>query len=235
MYRVSKRNGTVVDFDMQKIKTAIQKAFDACETPYHDDVLERVTLQVTSHFTPKIKDGVIAVEDIQDSVEAVLSLTGYLDVAKAYILYREQHKKTREAKETAFNYRKTMEDYLKVDDWRVKENASVSYSLGGLILSNSGAMTANYWLNEVFDKEIADAHRNGDIHLHDLSMLSGYCAGWSLKQLIEEGLGGVTGKISSAPASHLSTLCNQMVNFIGVLQNEWAGQNTMCARSWVNS
>lgn len=223
MYQVIKRNGNIVDFDLAKIKAAIQKAFTACNTPYTDDVLAWIALRVTSHFVPKVKDNMISVEDIQDSVEAVLSSAGYTEVAKAYILYREQHAKVREAEKTAFNYKKVMEDYLKVDDWRVKENASVSYSLGGLILSNSGAMTANYWLNEVYDKEIADAHRNGDIHIHDLSMLSPYCAGWSLKQLIKEGLGGVPGKISSAPASHLSTLCNQMVNFIGIMQNEWAG------------
>ena len=116
-----------------------------------------------------------------------------------------------------------VETYLKKADWRVKENSTVTYSLGGLILSNSGAVTADYWLNNVYDKEISDAHRNADIHIHDLSMLTPYCGGWSLKQLIVEGLGGVPGKISSAPASHLSTLCNQMVNFLGILQNEWAG------------
>lgn len=125
--------------------------------------------------------------------------------------------------EHILNYQELIDDYIQVNDWRVKENSTVSYSIGGLILSNSGAVTANYWLSDIYDQEIADAHRNADIHLHDLSMLTGYCAGWSLKQLIQEGLGGVAGKITSTPASHLSTLCNQMVNFIGIMQNEWAG------------
>lgn len=126
-------------------------------------------------------------------------------------------------KNTNLDYEKTMNQYLKLNDWRVKENSTVTYSLGGLILSNSGAMTANYWLSEVYDEEIGNAHRNADIHIHDLSMLSAYCAGWSLGQLIREGLGGVVGKITSAPAKHLATLCNQMVNFLGIMQNEWAG------------
>lgn len=124
---------------------------------------------------------------------------------------------------TKINYKRLVEDYIDVGDWRVKENSTVTYSIGGLILSNSGAVTANYWLSEIYTQEIAQAHKNADIHLHDLSMLTGYCAGWSLLQLIQEGLGGVEGKISSTPANHLSTLCNQMVNFIGIMQNEWAG------------
>ena len=124
--------------------------------------------------------------------------------------------------DTVLDYKKTVDNYLKINDWRVKENSTVTYSVGGLILSNSGAITANYWLSEVYDEEIANAHRNGDLHLHDLSMLTGYCAGWSLKQLIQQGL-GIPGKINSTPASHLSTLCNQMVNFLGIMQNEWAG------------
>ena len=124
---------------------------------------------------------------------------------------------------TMLDYKKLVNSYLKVEDWRVKENSTVTYSVGGLILSNSGAITANYWLSEVYDDEIANAHRNADLHIHDLSMLTGYCAGWSLKQLIQEGLGGIPGKITSSPAGHLSTLCNQMVNFLGIMQNEWAG------------
>ena len=125
------------------------------------------------------------------------------------------------------DYKQLVEGYVNANDWRVKENSTVNYSLGGLILSNSGAISANYWLNEIYDEEIAAAHKSAAIHIHDLSMLSGYCAGWSLKQLIQEGLGGVPGKISSSPASHLSTLCNQMVNFLGIMQNEWAGKNTL--------
>lgn len=163
------------------------------------------------------------VEDIQDSVESVLIQAGYADVAKAYILYRRQREKLRNMKNTFLDYRDTVNKYLNVTDWRVKENSTVTYSVGGLILSNSGAITANYWLSEVYDDEIANAHRTCEFHLHDLSMLTGYCAGWSLRQLIEEGLSGVAGKITSSPAKHLSTLCNQMVNFLGIMQNEWAG------------
>ena len=221
--KVIKRNGAAVEFDINKISNAIRKAFDACGRMYNEGMLNMIALQVTSDFEPKIKDGAISVEDIQDSVEKILSNAGYADVAKAYILYRKQRENVRNAEKTVLNYKNLMDGYLKTLDWRVKENSTVTYSLGGLILSNSGAITANYWLSEVYDKEIADLHRNADIHIHDLSMLSGYCAGWSLKQLIQEGLGGVSGKITSSPAKHLSTLCNQMVNFLGIMQNEWAG------------
>lgn len=223
MYKVVKRDGKIADFDIHKISSAIQKAFDACGRNYDSSVLDLIALRVTSDFEPKVKDGFIGVEDIQDSAEKVLSEAGYSDVAKAYILYRKQRENVRNIQATTLDYKKLVDNYLKALDWRVKENSTVTYSIGGLILSNSGAITANYWLSEVYDQEIADAHRSGDIHIHDLSMLSGYCAGWSLKQLIQEGLGGVEGKISSAPAKHLSTLCNQMVNFLGIMQNEWAG------------
>ena len=223
MYQVIKRNGKITDFDISKISVAIKKAFEAVNQDYHDSVIDLLSLKVTSDFTPKIKDGKIAVEDIQDSVEEVLSQAGFAEVAKAYILYRKQREKLRNLKSTVLDYKDLVDDYLKISDWRVKENSTVTYSVGGLILSNSGAITANYWLSEVYDQEIAAAHRNADIHIHDLSMLTGYCAGWSLKQLIQEGLGGIPGKITSSPASHLSTLCNQMVNFLGIMQNEWAG------------
>lgn len=223
MYKVIKRDGAVADFDIAKISSAISKAFDALNKETHPTVIDLLALKVTSDFEGKIKDGLIAVEDIQDSVESVLSQAGYADVAKAYILYRKQREKVRNMKSTILDYKELVDSYVKVSDWRVKENSTVTYSVGGLILSNSGAITANYWLSEVYDEEIANAHRNGDIHLHDLSMLTGYCAGWSLKQLIQEGLGGVPGKITSSPASHLATLCNQMVNFLGIMQNEWAG------------
>ena len=223
MYHVLKRNGSEVDFDIHKIERAIEKAFVATDKPCNHDIITLLALRSSSDFGPKVKDGTVSVEDIQDSVETTLALCGYSDVAKAYILYRKQHENARNAEKTMLDYRKLVDSYLHADDWRVKENSTVNYSIGGLILSNSGAITANYWLSEIYDKEIADAHRNADLHLHDLSMLSGYCAGWSLKQLIAEGLGGVQGKISSAPAKHLSTLCNQMVNFIGIMQNEWAG------------
>ena len=223
MYQVLKRDGKVVDFTLDKISEAIRLAFEAQEKNYHPSVIDLLALKVTAEFEPKIKEGLIAVEDIQDSVENVLVQAGYSDVAKAYILYRKQREKLRNMKSTILDYKDIVDSYVKVTDWRVKENSTVTYSVGGLILSNSGAITANYWLSEIYDDEIANAHRNADIHIHDLSMLTGYCAGWSLKQLIQEGLGGVTGKITSAPASHLATLCNQMVNFLGIMQNEWAG------------
>lgn len=223
MYQVVKRDGKKVDFDIAKISAAITKAFEAQNTEYHPSVIDMIALKVTADFTPKIKDGFVSVEDIQDSVEQVLVQAGYAEVAKAYILYRKNREKIRNMKSTILDYKEIVDNYVKVADWRVKENSTVTYSVGGLILSNSGAITANYWLSEIYDEEIANAHRNGDIHLHDLSMLTGYCAGWSLKQLIQEGLGGVPGKITSSPASHLATLCNQMVNFLGIMQNEWAG------------
>lgn len=223
MYQVTKRDGKIAEFDIQKICAAITKAFEAQEKQYHPSTIELLALKVTADFEPKVKDGRVAVEDIQDSVESVLIQAGYADIAKAYILYRKQREKVRNMKSTMLDYKSLVDSYLKVTDWRVKENSTVTYSVGGLILSNSGAITANYWLSEVYDQEIADAHRNAEIHLHDLSMLTGYCAGWSLKQLIQEGLGGIPGKITSAPASHLATLCNQMVNFLGIMQNEWAG------------
>ena len=223
MYQVLKRDGKVSDFNLAKINDAIKLAFEAQEKQYHPSVIDFLALKVTADFEPKIKEGLIAVEDIQDSVESVLVQAGYADVAKAYILYRRQREKLRNMKSTILDYKDIVDSYVKNMDWRVKENSTVTYSVGGLILSNSGAITANYWLSEIYDDEIANAHRNADIHIHDLSMLTGYCAGWSLKQLIQEGLGGVTGKITSAPASHLATLCNQMVNFLGIMQNEWAG------------
>ena len=226
MMQVIKRDGSVVDFNLAKISDAMKKAFKATGKEYNNDIMELLALRVTADFQNKMSEGKIGVEDIQDSVEHVLEQAGYTDVAKAYILYRKQHESIRNVSQTVLDYKDVIDNYLKVNDWRVKENSTVTYSVGGLILSNSGAVTANYWLSEVYDKEIADAHRNADIHLHDLSMLTGYCAGWSLKQLIQEGLGGIPGKITSSPAKHLSTLCNQMVNFLGIMQNEWAGAQT---------
>lgn len=223
MIQVKKRDNTIVEFDLSKIEKAIEKAFVACAKAYNNQIIELLALQASSNFSYKVKENIVSVEDIQDSVEISLIQGGYVDVAKAYILYRQKHATIREIEETELDYKKTVNSYLNVSDWRVKENSTVTYSVGGLILSNSGAVTANYWLSQVYDKEIADAHKNCDIHIHDLSMLTGYCAGWSLKQLIKEGLGGVPGKITSSPARHLSTLCNQMVNFLGIMQNEWAG------------
>ena len=223
MYKVVKRDGSIVDFNIHKISKAIEQAFESVDVNSDADVIDFLSLKVTADFQSKVSDEKISVEDIQDSVERVLSKSGYSDVAKSYILYRKLHEKQRSMKSTVLDYKKLVDNYVQINDWRVKENSTVTYSLGGLILSNSGAITANYWLSEIYDEEIANAHRNADIHIHDLSMLSGYCAGWSLKQLIKEGLGGITGKITSAPAKHLSTLCNQMVNFLGIMQNEWAG------------
>ena len=223
MFQVVKRGGEEADFTLAKISDAIIKAFNATDVAFNNDVVDLLSLRVTADFQSKIKDEKIAVEDIQDSVEKVLEQAGYTDAAKAFILYRKQREKLRNMKSTILDYKEVVNSYVKVEDWRVKENSTVTYSVGGLILSNSGAVTANYWLSEVYDEEIAKAHRNADIHIHDLSMLTGYCAGWSLKQLIKEGLGGITGKITSAPAKHLSVLCNQMVNFLGIMQNEWAG------------
>ena len=223
MFQVIKRDGKEAEFDIKKVGNAIKKAFDATRKNYNGDIIQLLSLRVTADFNAKIQERKIHVEDIQDSVETVLEQTGYTDVAKAYILYRKQREKMRNMKSTILDYKDVVNSYVKVEDWRVKENSTVTYSVGGLILSNSGAVTANYWLSEIYDEEIANAHRNADIHIHDLSMLTGYCAGWSLKQLIQEGLGGITGKITSAPASHLSVLCNQMVNFLGIMQNEWAG------------
>ena len=222
MYQVVKRDGKIVEFNLSKISTAITKAFEATHKEYNPDIIDLLALKVTADYQDKIHDGRITVEQIQDSVEDILSKAGYADVAKAYILYRKQREKIRNLGSTLLDYKALVDDYLQINDWRVKENSTVTYSVGGLILSNSGAITANYWLSEIYDEEIAQAHRDGDIHLHDLSMLTGYCAGWSLKQLIQQGL-GIPGKINSSPASHLSTLCNQMVNFLGIMQNEWAG------------
>ena len=223
MFQVIKRDGSKADFTLTKINDAIMKAFTATQMSYNNDIIDLLALRVTADFQKKVENDEIHVEDIQDSVERVLGQAGYEEVAKAYILYRKQREKMRAMKSTILDYKDVVNSYVKVEDWRVKENSTVTYSVGGLILSNSGAVTANYWLSEIYDEEIAEAHRNADIHIHDLSMLTGYCAGWSLKQLIKEGLGGITGKITSAPARYLSVLCNQMVNFLGIMQNEWAG------------
>ena len=189
MYKVAKRDGSVVEFEISRISHAIEKAFRASGRNYNSSVIDLLALQATSNFEEKISDDLITVEAIQDSVESILQLSGYSDVAKSYILYRKQREKIRNMKSTIVDYKDVVDGYLRLNDWRVKENSTVTYSVGGLILSNSGAITANYWLSEIYDDEIGNAHRNGDFHIHDLSMLTGYCAGWSLKQLIKEGLG----------------------------------------------
>ncbi|QOS39216.1 ribonucleoside triphosphate reductase [Treponema rectale] len=223
---IIKRDGKKVQFEAEKIENAIAKAFVSTnEVPARDvsAMARAIELMVVTSLGNK---GIYipTVEQIQDEVENSLMKCGYQATAKAYILYRSQHEKVREIKQPMLDYAKLVDGYIGTEkDWRVKENSTVTLSLGGLILSNSGAVTANYWLSQIYDDEIAEAHKHCFFHLHDLSMLSGYCAGWSLKQLIKEGLGGVTGRITSAPANHLSTLCNQMVNFLGIMQNEWAG------------
>ncbi len=223
MLYVIKRNGEKTEFEITRISDAIIKAFNATDMLFTNDIVELLALRVTADFQSKMKAGEVHIEDVQDSVERVLEQAGYAEVAKAYILYRKQREKMRTMTSTILDYKDVVNSYVKVEDWRVKENSTVTYSVGGLILSNSGAVTANYWLSEIYDEEIGAAHRNADLHIHDLSMLTGYCAGWSLRQLITEGLGGIVGKITSAPAAHLSVLCNQMVNFLGIMQNEWAG------------
>lgn len=226
MLLVVKRDGEIVEFCLEKITMAIQKAFKATDKFYTDDILELLSIRVTSDFQKKIQENRIAVEDIQDSVEKVLEESGYTDVAKAYILYRKQREKIRNLDKTILDYKDVVDSYVRVEDWRVKENSTITYSVGGLILNNSGAVTANYWLTEIYDKEISDAHLNGDIHIHDLTMLTSYSCGWSLKKLLMDGLGGITGKITASPAKHLATLCNQMVNFLGIMQNEWAASQS---------
>ena len=223
MLQIIKRNGEKAAFDLTRINDAIMKAFRATNVVFTNDIVDLLSLRVTADLQEKVKEGQVHIEDVQDSVEKVLEQAGYTEAAKAYILYRKQREKMRTMTSTILDYKDVVNSYVKIEDWRVKENSTVTYSVGGLILSNSGAVTANYWLSEIYDEEISEAHRNADIHIHDLSMLTGYCAGWSLKQLIQEGLGGITGKITSAPAAHLSVLCNQMVNFLGIMQNEWAG------------
>lgn len=223
MYKVIKRDGSVAEFDIAKISGAIAKAFGALNKPCDPNDIDFIALKVTADFEDKIKDDLISVEAIQDSAEQVLIQSGHSDVAKAYILYRREREKLRNLKSTILDYKETVNNYVHEKNLRMRENATASYSVGGLILSNSGAITANYWLSEIYDAEISAAHRSGEMHLHDLTMLTGYCAGWSLEQLIKEGLGGVMGKIDSKPPKHLYSLCNQMINFLGVMQNEWAG------------
>ena len=224
---VVKRSGEIADYDRNKIEAAIGKAIEAVEkrkdpdraASLTDKVEEKLRLQLAGNRAHSIP----AIEEIQDIVETVLIESKEVEVAKAYILYRARHEATRDAKSLMIDINKTMDGYLAQSDWRVNENANVNFSLGGLILHNSGTITANYWLNNIYSKEVAEAHKTAAFHIHDLSMFSGYCAGWSLRQLIAEGLGGVPDKITSTPATHLSTLVNQIVNFLGIMQNEWAG------------
>ena len=221
MYRVKKRDGSTAAFNIKKVASAIRKAFDACDREYTDSVIDLIALRITSDFEPKIQNSLIDVEKIQDSAEKVLSESGYADVSKAYILYRKQRENVRNITNTTFDYHSVVDNYINTGNQHSKGNTT--YSVGGLILSNSASITTNYWLSEVYDEEVANAHRDGYIHIHDLNMLTGCNAGWSLKELIQQGLGGVAKQTSSAPAKHLITICNQIVNFFGIMQNEWAG------------
>jgi len=214
---IRKRDGECVAYDKAKIEGAIDKAIKAV-----GDVLGNAS-DLTDQVEKQLYSTIPTIEEIQDAVERVLIANNLQKVAKAYIIYRSEHGKIRDTKKLVLDISHTMDGYLSQNDWRVNENSNVNYSLGGLILHNSGAITANYWLSHIYSPEIADAHKNGDFHIHDLSMFSGYCAGWSLRDLLTEGLGNVPGKITSRPAKHLSTVVNQMVNFLGILQNEWAG------------
>jgi ribonucleoside-triphosphate reductase len=224
---VVKRSGEIAKYDRNKIQTAIGKAIEAVEKCKNSEKAEQLTDLVEERLrlllAGRRAHSIPAIEEIQDEVENVLIESKEIEIAKAYILYRAKHEAVRDTKSLLLDINATMDGYLSQSDWRVNENANVNFSLGGLILHNSGAITANYWLKNIYSKEIAEAHKTCAFHIHDLSMFSGYCAGWSLRQLIQEGLGGVTDKITSKPASHLSTLVNQIVNFLGIMQNEWAG------------
>jgi len=224
---VVKRSGDIVPYDRTKIEKAINKAVEAVEKRQNPDKASELTEKVEEKLrlllAGRRAHSIPAIEEIQDLVETTLIEAQEVEIAKAYILYRAKHEAVRDAKSLMVDINTTMDGYLGQSDWRVNENANVNFSLGGLILHNSGTITANYWLNNIYSKEVAEAHKTAAFHIHDLSMFSGYCAGWSLRQLIQEGLGGVPDKITSTPATHLSTLVNQIVNFLGIMQNEWAG------------
>lgn len=226
MYKVKKRDGKKAEFDIQKITGALRKAFEGSHRQYTDDIIDMLALRVTGDFEPRIMDGCIDVEDIQDSAEKVLSECGYSDVAKAYILYRKQRENIRNIDKSNVDYRHIVDSYLNSVSWRNTSGGTTGYSVGGLILSNSGAVTGNYWLSEIYDSEISEAHRNGDLYIHDLDMLTGHSTGWSLLRLIENGLQGVDGNISCGPSKHLNTLAEQMIRFFEIVQNEWAGSQS---------
>lgn len=225
--QVVKRNGSIEKFDSSKIENAICRAMEAAiknpDKVRAKFLTDKVEEKLRTLLAGRRAHSIPAIEEIQDVVENVLIEEKEVETAKAYILYRAKHEALRDSKSLLLDINATMDGYLAQSDWRVKENANVNFSLGGLILHNSGTVTANYWLKNIYPPEIAECHKNCAFHIHDLSMFSGYCAGWSLRQLIQEGLGGVQDKITSKPAAHLSTLVNQMVNFLGIMQNEWAG------------
>lgn len=220
--RIQKRDGSVVDFRSQKIIDAVTRAGKATgefEAPRAEEI-------VREHVLPSLEvddKGVCHIEAVQDAVEHALFKVGYFTTLRAYIVYRESRAKVRDAKKSWVNVESSINEYLDQLDWRVNANANQGYSLGGLILNVSGKVVANYWLNHVYPPEVGRAHRDGDVHIHDLDMLSGYCAGWSLRTLLTEGLNGVAGKVEANPPKHLSSATGQIVNFLGTMQNEWAG------------
>lgn len=226
MIQVEKRDGSIVDFDCQKIFSAISKAFDSLHMEKDDTIINLLVLRATADFQSKIKKDRISVEMIQDSVEKTLSESGYYPVAKTYILYRKQRENVRKIQATANEYIHLVNSYLDHPSMD-EENSLATFSVGGLILSNSSMITSNYWLSEVYDSQITKAHTQGDFYIHNVNMLTSASSGWSLRSLIEKGLPGVNGMISSLPAKHLSTLCNQMVNFLGIMQNEWASAQSL--------
>lgn len=229
--RIVKRDGEIIGYDRYKIASAISRAFEAALGVADPQKVEKLTSAVEkkliSFMSTRHPNSAPAIEEIQDIVESCLIEEGEIKTAKNYILYRAQHEAMRDTQKLMLNINSTMDGYLNQSDWRVNENANVNFSLGGLILHNSGTITANYWLKNIYPQAISEAHSNADFHIHDLSMFSGYCAGWSLRQLIQEGLGGVPDKITSTPAKHLNTLIQQIVNFLGIMQNEWAGAQAL--------
>jgi anaerobic ribonucleoside-triphosphate reductase len=213
-----KRDGRLVAFELDKIGAAIEAAGLATGE------FEQATAQaLAAQVLVRLPQRVVEVEQAQDAVERVLMEAGYYDTARAYIVYRERHGRLRRDRKSLVDVASSMNEYLSREDWRVRANANQGYSLGGLILNVSGKVTANYWLDEVYSPEIGIAHREGDLHIHDLDMLAGYCAGWSLRTLLNEGFNGIPGRVEAGPPKHLSSALGQMVNFLGTLQNEWAG------------
>ncbi len=220
---IVKRDGSQVVFNSEKIMSAIRRAGEATEE-FDQDEANLLTNQVIKVLRHRFSKGVLpTIEQIQDVVEQVLISANYYKTARAYIVYREQRSKSRQDKKTLIDVASSVNEYLERADWRVNANANQGYSLGGLILNVSGKIIANYWLSHVYPQAAGEAHRNGDFHIHDLDMLSGYCAGWSLRALLQEGLNGVPGKVESGIPKHLGSALGQMVNFLGTLQNEWAG------------
>ena len=222
IYKIKKRNGTIVTFDRLRIEAAISRAIEAVGGKDFSHVAH-ITDNVINLVISRIQKGIPTVEMIQDAVEEILIKEGHDSVAKAYILYRKKREESRSDQAVMVDVAKTMDEYLDQSDWRVNANANSGYSLGGLILNTSGKITANYWLSHIYPAEVGNAHRNGDYHIHDLDMFCGYCAGWSLRQLLEEGFNGMPNRIESAPPKNLQAAINQMINFLGTLQNEWAG------------